>query len=108
MEILATLGVIVLAILIFFVIQTLIKTQSTLKNLDLVLMEAEMNLRKLNSFMNTLENLSDIAEQESERLKNKYECKKHNLVENDVNDSEEIARWLISSIKLGVNFFKKR
>ncbi len=108
MEILATLGVVGLAVLIYFIIQTLITMQTTMKNLDFVLMETEINLRKLNSFMNTIENISDIAEKESEKLKTKYEFKKHNPTDKNSIDSEELATWLISSIKLGMNILKKR
>lgn len=108
MEVLAIIGVIALVILIFFIVQTLIVMQSTMKKLDLVLMETELKLRKLSSFMNTIDNLTDIAEKESEKLKNKYEYKKNNEIEKDLINSEELATWLISSMKLGVNFFKKR
>lgn len=108
MEILATVAIVVLAILIFFIVQTLLATQSTLKNLDLVLMETKLNLKKLSSMMNTIENLSEITEKESEKLKNQYEYKKNNELEKDSINSEELATWLISSIRLGVKFFNKR
>lgn len=108
LEVLATLGGVALAILIFFIVQTLIKAQSTLKKLDFVLMEVEIKLAKLNSFMNTVENLSDIAEKETERMKNNYELKKHNSADKSSIDSEELASWLLSSVKLALNIFKKR
>jgi len=106
LDILAILGAVALALLIFFIIQTLITVQSTLKKLDVVLMEAEIKLRKLDSFMNTVENISEITEKETEKLKNNYTCKKHNC--SDSMDSEELASWLVSSIKLGINIFKRR
>ena len=108
MEIFATLGIIALAILVFFIIQTLITLQSTLKKLDYVLLDAEIKLKKLNSFMNSIENVGDIAEKETEKMKINYTCKKDNLQDKESFDSEELALWLISSIKLGINIFKKR
>ena len=108
MEILATLAFVLFAILIFYIIQTLLAAQSTLKNLNLVLRETEENLKKLNSLTNTLKNISDITEKESEKLKIKYECKKSHEHENNLIESEELATWLISSGRLIVNFLKKR
>lgn len=105
LEILVTLGIVALALLIFFIIQTLITVQTTLKKLDGVLIETESKLRKLDSFMNTLENISNITEKESEIIKNNYE---YNRCVNSSRDSDELAKWLISSIKLGINFLTKR
>lgn len=71
-------------------------------------METKLDLKKLSSLMNTLENLGEITEKESEKLKNQYECKKHHEIEKDSINSEELATWLISSMRLGVKFFNKR
>lgn len=108
MEILGGLGVALLAILVFYCVQTLIAIQSTLKSLNLVLIETEANLKKLSPSVNTLKNISEITEKESEKLKCKYECKAlHELEKNEI-DPEALAMWLISSSRLIVNFLKKR
>jgi uncharacterized membrane protein len=107
LEILTALGVmafVIFAIFIFYIVQTLLVLQKTLKKLDIVLVETDVKLKKLNSFVNTLDNIGDITEKETEKLKNSYNCIKYNRSI----DTEELATWLISSIKLGINFLNKR
>lgn len=107
MEILAIIGLILLALLVFYVIQTLIAVQSTLKTLNMVLVEAELNLKKLNPAMNTVKNITEVTEIESEKLKTSY-MNFPTKIEKQSMDSEELASWLICTTKIILNIFKKR
>lgn len=108
LEPLVILGVIALTVLAYFIIQTLIALQRSLQRLDIVLIETEVKLKKLNSFINSIENVSDIVEKESEILKRDYTCKQLAPVDKDSIDSGEVATWFISSIKLGLKILKRR
>lgn len=105
METLTILGVILLAVLVYFIYQLLQSIQSSLRKLDMVLWEIDTKLKKLSSLVNSVENISDIVEKETEALKSEYHC---NRREPTTLDSEEMASWLISSIKLGLKILKKR
>jgi hypothetical protein len=108
LDYLVVLGSVALFILIYFLIQTLISVQASLRRLDIVLLETESKLKKLTSFINTLENISDITEKESERLKLKYDYETKNLIDKDTVDTRELVDLLISGIKFGIKIFKRR
>ena len=105
METLTILGVILLAVIVYFIYQLLQSIQSSLRKLDMVLWEIDTKLKKLSSLVNSVENISDIVEKETEALKSEYQC---NRRDRTTPDSEEMASWVISSIKLGLKIFKKR
>lgn len=104
MELLISLALIALCILVFFLIQTLLVAQTSLQKMSTVLSELESKLDKLTSFVNTVENVSDITEKETQKMKLEYlTADKRESI-----DSGEMATWLVSSIKLGLNFLKRR
>lgn len=107
MEAFIILGVLALILLFFFIIQTLFYLQHTLKKIDIVLMETDLKLKKLNPLFNSIQNAGDIVEKMSERTKNKYELKMNQL-EDSVDSTDELATLLGSSIILGIKFLKRR
>lgn len=100
MEILAAIGVIAIFILLYFIIQTLISARASLQKMDIVLDNLDVKLNKLTSFVNTIDNISNVAEKETEIFKNEYQARK--FIAHESRPSEELATWLISSIKLGL------
>lgn len=108
MDTLIILGSVALILLIFVLIFILFYLQRTLKKVDLVLTESENNLKKLNSMFNSISNVGDIAEKETERIKGNYMLKMNQLNEKQIDSSDGLASLLVSSIILGIKYFKGR
>ncbi len=106
MEILAILGIFALIILFVLIVYILYILQSTLRKLDIILTDAKFKLKKLSSIFNSVENVGEIAENETQKLRNQYTFKKLN--EGSADSKNELASWLISSINLGIKLFKRR
>jgi len=105
METAITIGIVAFIILCCFIIQTLLQAQKSLKKLEIILTETDIKLRKLDSLINAIENVGEIAEDQTEKLKSVCACR--SIEKKDSLDSQELASWLISSIKLGVKIFKR-
>lgn len=106
MEILIAIGILALVVLIFFIIQTLISARASLQRLDSVLENLDVKLSKLTPLVNTMENISEVTEKETARLRDAYEARK--LIARESSHGDELATWLISTIKLGLNFVGRR
>ncbi len=106
MDTLIILGSITLSLLILLLIFILFYLQKTLKKINSVLTEGENKLKKLDSVFNSISNMGDIAEKESERIKFNYLV--NQLDEKPIDTSDELASVLVSSILLGIKYFKGR
>ena len=106
MDTLIILGSITLSLLILLLIFILFYLQKTLRKIDSVLAEGENKLKKLNSLFNSISNMGDIAEKESERIKINYLL--NQLNEKPIDSNEELASLLVSSLMLGIKYFKGR
>jgi len=108
------LGLIALILLFFFIIQTLFFIQHNLKKIDIILVETDIKLKKLNPLFNSIHNTGDIVEKESLKLKNKYEFRQMNQmnqmnhIDEKIDSTDELASLLASSIILGIKFLKRR
>ena len=58
METLPIVGLITLAVLFYFINRLVVSIQSSLAKLELVLADIDIKLKKLNSFFNSIENVS--------------------------------------------------
>lgn len=109
MNTLIILGSIALALLIFFLIFILFYLHNTLKKIDLVLIESENKLKKLNSIFNSISNIGDVTEKETERIKSNYMLKMNQLnATPPIDSTDDLATLLVSSIILGIKYFKGR
>lgn len=103
--ILAAIALVVFIVLAIYIIQTLITLQASLRKMNALLTDTDIKLKKLTSVVNTIENVGEVAERETERLKMNYVSR--NLASRDAVDPGELAGWLISGLKLGIKIFKK-
>lgn len=106
MDTLTILGIIALFILFGLLVYTLILTQATLRKLNLILTDSEDKLKKLNNLFNSVQNLGEIAERETLKLRNQHTLK--NLNQDADPENDELTSWLISSLRLGIKMFNSR
>ena len=106
-EISVAVAVLIFAILTFFVVRTLITLQSSLKRIDRLMLEVDLKIRHLESTMRTISNLGDIAEQQTEQLKQQL-ANRVDDVEKSSECSGDLATWLIASVNLGGKLLARR
>lgn len=108
-EISAALAALFFAILVVFVVKTLISLQRTLKKVNILLDETAIKARQLDGLMQSLSNVGDICERETDRLKKGYtERKMAREREEDLAPASEWAEWLALSLKIGAKLLKRK
>ena len=106
-EIAAIAAVIIFAVLTIYVIRTLLSLQQTLKRIDLITLEMNLKLKQLDSTINTVSNIGDVCEEKTARMKSHYLEKKACEL-NGSDYSDDLAEWLIASVKLGSKFIRRK
>lgn len=106
-EISVAIAVFIFAVLSIFIIKTLISVERSLQRINHFTIELEERIKALDSTLNSISNVGDITELESARLKEEYikhaaKCPTHSTC------SEDLADWLVSSIKLGSKLLTRR
>lgn len=106
-EISLAVAVFIFAILSIFIIKTLITLQHSLKRIDHLTVNIESKLNSFDSTLNTISNIGDLTEVETKYLKEKHHKNAKEFVNNE-SCSEDLADWLVASIKLGGKFLTRR
>ena len=103
LEICAIVAVGIFAALAYFLIQTLLSVQRSLKRSDQLIDDVKIKMGNLNPFFHSLSNVGEVTERQSERFKQSA------LSSNPTsNHSYDLLEWLILSIKLGEKFINRR
>lgn len=114
MEIIAGIAVVLFAILIFFIIRTLISVNRTIQHVDFTIVKMEMRMKSIDPILRSISNLGEIGEEKTAHLKE--ECRKRSLYEERVNHQRfqedsvkgDLAEWVLLSANLATKFFKRR
>ncbi len=107
-EIAAIAAVILFAFLTFYVIRTLISLRRTLQRVDTLTVEIDYKLRQLESTAKAISNIGDICEEKTSVLREQFLEKKERQKKADIDCSEDIAEWLLASLKLGAKFIRRK
>lgn len=106
-EISVAIAVIIFAILTYQIIKTLRALQNTLRHIDMTTLDLSIKLEELESTVHSISNLGDIAQVETEKLKLNYN-KRIEELRMGANSQNDLAEWLVASIKLGSKLFSRR
>lgn len=106
-EIAAVAAVIIFAILAVYIIRTLVCLQRTLRRVELLIVDTDCKIRQLESTFQTVSHLGDICEEKTARLKQLYLDKKEQENLNE-NYAEDLAEWLVASLKLSAKFIRRK
>ena len=106
-EIAAIAAVIIFAILSFYIIRTLISLQHTLRRVDLIALEMDCKIKHLDSTIKAVSNLGDICEEKTARLREQYLQEKERESQK-LDCSDDLADWLVASLKLGAKFIRRK
>lgn len=107
-EISIAIAVLIFAILVFFIVKTLLILQRTLKRVDVLLFDIELKSKHLDSLTRSLSNIGEICENETDRLKEAYAERTTRQRCEAVYATSDWAEWLVLSLNLGAKLLKKR
>lgn len=106
-EIAAISAVVIFAILSYFLIRTLLSLQRTLRKVDFLATELDIKMKQMDSITKTISNLGDICEDKTARIRQQYIEKKERPC-NEGMFTEDIAEWILASLKLGSNYLRRK
>lgn len=106
-EISAMAGVIIFAVLTFYIIRTLLAVRHSLRRLDHLMFELDIKTKHMESTLKSISNIGDICEEKTKRLREHY-IEKKELESHKDDSSEELAEWLLASLKLGTQFLRRK
>lgn len=107
-EICAIVAVIIFAILAAYVINTLSAVQKTLREHKILTCHLDDKLRKLDSTFQTISNLGDISEVKTLQLREQLQHSIAHDFQQPTDYSEDIVTLLLSTLKLGSKFLKRK
>lgn len=107
-EISVAIAVLIFAILVAFVVKTLIALQRTLKKVNFLLDETAIKSRQLDGLVQSLSNVGDICERETAQMKRAYIERKMIQESHDLAPAPEWAEWLALSLKIGAKLLKRK
>lgn len=115
MDYLAVIAVIIFAILVFFIVRTLLTVNRTLQHVDFTMVKLEMRMKSIDPLLKSVSNLGDIAEDKTSHLKEEC-CRRASLCEekqyykrqSQDEIKGELAEWVLLSANLATKFFKRR
>lgn len=107
-EIAAVAAVIVFAILAYYIIQTLLRLQKTLKHIDLLTMDLNVKARSLDSTVNALSNIGDICENKAALFRSELlkQQETEPLPKSDYTD--DLVDLIYAGLKLGSTYITRR
>lgn len=110
-EICAAIAVFIFAILAYCIYCTLKTLQHTLRNLDVLSYELSSKIRKMDSAIQSISNIGDVAQEESSRFRENYIHEKRYFRERPRKEevvSDDLADLLAAGLKVGANYLKRR
>lgn len=93
-EIAAVAAVVIFAILAFFIIQTLLSLQKTLKRIDQISLELDLKAKRFDSTLNAISNIGDIAEEKTAHIRHDLHIKKEFIAPPSDDYTDELAELL--------------
>jgi ATP-dependent exoDNAse (exonuclease V) alpha subunit len=106
-DISVAIAVLIFAILTAFIIQTLCALRHTLLGIDRLNVEISEKLNRLDPTLQAISNLGEISKFETDKIKIAYLIKQNELGKAH-NPSNDLAEWLVASVKLGSKMFLRR
>lgn len=103
-EIAVGVGILIFAILAFFIIRTLLTLQATLKRVDNLLWDLEIKSKNFDALLRSISLLGDVTEAATEKINQTY----FDTKDKEIVKKGDWAEWLLLSLKLGSNFIKRR
>jgi hypothetical protein len=114
-EIAVYIALVIFAILVFFIIRTLLSLQNSLKQLDTLLLQIGHKTEKFDPLVNSVSHLGEICEIKTKSLKDQYteyskleELKKQEINCNNKELTAELAEWLTLTFLIGKNIFRRK
>lgn len=108
-EISLAIAIFLFAVLVFFIIQTLLSVQRSLVRVNQMSIDMENRMKNFDPILHTIANLGDICEKESECVKNVYFAKRiDNYPSREPGLSCELIDWIVLSVKLGEKLINRR
>ncbi len=105
-EICSIIGIIIFAILAFFVVRTLCALQLFLKDSHHLINDVTHKMKLMDSTFKTISNLGDISEVKLNNLR-EYQTKYKEFVKNDNNYTDDLADLVVTALKIGTKFFRR-
>ncbi|CCB85049.1 putative uncharacterized protein [Parachlamydia acanthamoebae UV-7] len=106
-EIMIFISVIVFAVLAYFVIQTLITVQKTLKKLDFFMDGMELRMEKMDPFIRSISNVGDICEEKTHLLQKEF-MEKKKVIAFQEEPTGDLTDWLLLGLILIKKVLKRR
>jgi predicted PurR-regulated permease PerM len=101
-DIVIVLFLLVFAILAFFIIQTLLKLQTTLQNTNRIMAELGFKMEKVDPLLNSLSNAGEILENKTEKWKQHYFAAQQLTSRNS-----DFYDWTLLTVSLLKNYLKE-
>jgi uncharacterized protein YoxC len=92
----------IFAILAFFIIQTLLKLQTTLQNTNRLMAELQFKMEKVDPLLNSLSNAGEIFENKTEKWKQNY-FDAQQLASKD----SDFYDWTLLTVSLLKNYLRR-
>lgn len=106
-EIFVGIAVLIFLVLAVVIICTLYTVRNTLRRIDVLCLDVSYKLQQMESTFDTISNLGEISQQETEKLKNFYQ-RRQEVSHRSSSKNDDLADWLIASLRLGSKFFSRR
>ncbi len=110
LEIISLIALFIFAILSFYIYRTLISLQHILLKVDVLTDELSVKMRKMDSVIQSIANIGDVAVEESLRLRQNYMHDRRFSRErsNSEESSDALTDLLLASLKVGANYLRRK